>query len=82
MKQLKVKTVLKTRDVDTRHLDTQNAVRAVGQFHPVVEDEPHDLAEAQGYNGQVVATHPQGRVTDDAAGNPGKQGRKGQADPE
>jgi len=44
--------------VDAERIDAGNALRAVGDVHrprQVVEENAHDLAEAEGDDGQVVA---------------------------
>jgi len=63
-------------------LDAEHAVGAVGQAHPVVDDDADDFAKAQGDDGQVVAAHPQGGVADDAPGDGREARRDGQAQPE
>ena len=65
-----------------RARDAGDAVRAVGQRHPVGDDDADDLAERQGHDRQVVAAQPQHGEAEHHAPERGQQPGDRQAGPE
>ena len=65
-----------------RPRDVGDAGRAAGEVRPVEQDEPDDLAEGEGDDGEVVAAQPQHREAEDHAPGRGEDAGERQADPE
>src|SRR5690606_24031415 len=59
-----------------------NAVGATGELGPVVEQDTNDFTEAEGHDGQVVASQPQHREPEQESEGSGQQGAYWQREPE